>query len=1435
MTLNLNEMQNNISNNDSGMDDVNEPDADKSTAQNLIRARIGVHESAIEQEKPQPRIGGEATAKQKVTQALRDWDNTYKNTNAETKLYKQTNVLSPDPSSLEANVVVAGTASAEVITQDIPTIVNYLTKGVIGAPETLTDLPKLGIYGLSEGIAGTLNFAQRKLFDEQNYEFKSTYRSWGPEGWLDVSMPAMTKYGQEAEDGLAKVLEPYNEWMVESVLGAYVPPKNRTMANKIVEMSVKVGMPIVPYLAGAKLMLASKNAGKWANNAIRGTMTKEADKEYKGILAALAKAEENIKKGIPPSGWAAEAKKSGVRTLDSIKGLTFHMLDGVNRSVGAGIGWAVSEQHLRSFGDTPEEKNQFAMAAPIFSILGALVGTAAPISYGVKQGYTLLGVTLHSLAQGAKKGRNIFSRDKSAIQNEANMLKGFEAMSLGVNFKDVGNIMTGIYTPEKVNDIIASKLVNKKAAASLFKMIHSDSFDPSMRENIQEALGSFKNMMINLSEKGKDVGALAYTMAQITGLSVLQAMQRTAMNSYRTGFFDKLDKNNIVSDLEFHQGKINKQIKFIRKELEERIEKLSSKVDGEEQLESVQFAQKNLEEATNEAEQVTRMLKESVDQRTTFITYNNRIELQQMATDPLEDGGFGARIFDPPKGVTSTEANRQITENLERHRENIDTLRKTAMDVNYATKNKLYDLTKPYMNNTVDATEIVRNVSNQTDEYAGTLLRFTTAGGQVVSRDRFLTVARKHALEEKESGELISILRDIHTNKNNYLYKNKPIEMEKLLNNYKKLNFEDNKEGARKILIDYISQIRGAGDDALMHTDNLTQLTGAKMSLKEIVEMRSDLAKSISARGYNDVASGQKRQIVNALTDRLNTVDDLKDLPEDFIDKNKSANDFYREIFGLGVRTSLGKKMLSAGRVDETGSSAKSLENFMEYILEGNIIDNVAIFKRIYPNTPHSITGSNKKTIFDMAAKQFQITLGRALAGKDSSLLFNKLDKESVAVLETNGMITAKQAIRLEKSINSRDVIYASIRSDNAKKAEKVVLSDVIPELQKMAKEGNSLFAKTLQGINNPQQLVKAIFENTSTTNVAVGMSRETAKIKAKELDPILRAEKDKPYPVDLRTLDDGTIVTSKTPIAESLEKTLELVPEMGRDSFLNKLLNNLGDKATDEVLDSIEALIVQNIYENSFKIIPVRTTGVGKISKLKDAFSKYNLAARAGLNTDIDLAAYSNLLTESLPALKEIAKRKGVKSSETFDKLNQMFQLSAMTIGKISDLKLENITKEMGVSAFLARAFAIQRGVVSFRFVATDAAIRLYHKKQIEMFQKMISDPKAVDIMYNTMLRDARPSAKDAKYLRGLFVGIFGQTLIEFDEAQIADMVYKTFNSDSFTNMKPYALWNQKRQDEATNLAQARKESDQIMKTYRGQQPRDPRSLVTMNPADVY
>ena len=108
MTLNLNEMQNNISNNDSGMDDVNEPDADKSTAQNLIRARIGVHESAIEQEKPQPRIGGEATAKQKVTQALRDWDNTYNNTNAETKLYKQTNVLSPDPSSLGRSVSVSG-------------------------------------------------------------------------------------------------------------------------------------------------------------------------------------------------------------------------------------------------------------------------------------------------------------------------------------------------------------------------------------------------------------------------------------------------------------------------------------------------------------------------------------------------------------------------------------------------------------------------------------------------------------------------------------------------------------------------------------------------------------------------------------------------------------------------------------------------------------------------------------------------------------------------------------------------------------------------------------------------------------------------------------------------------------------------------------------------------------------------------------------------------------------------------------------------------------------------------------------------------------------------------------------------------------------------------------------------------------------------------
>ena len=176
---------------------------------------------------------------------------------------------------------------------------------------------------------------------------------------------------------------------------------------------------------------------------------------------------------------------------------------------------------------------------------------------------------------------------------------------------------------------------------------------------------------------------------------------------------------------------------------------------------------------------------------------------------------------------------------------------------------------------------------------------------------------------------------------------------------------------------------------------------------------------------------------------------------------------------------------------------------------------------------------SENKKLTEVQRRRFKSEYVEALAAKTSFEVGGRYEKASEIWAETSKFYweslelavwhnskSKAEFAQIREGLNKKYIQQYFIRRPTREVAE--FLNKDHSAIQKMAKEGNSLFAKTLEGINNPQQLVKAIFENTSTTNVAVGMSREIAKTKAKELDPILRAEKDTPYPVELKTLDDG-------------------------------------------------------------------------------------------------------------------------------------------------------------------------------------------------------------------------------------------------------------------------------------------------------------------------
>ena len=63
-----------------------------------------------------------------------------------------------------------------------------------------------------------------------------------------------------------------------------------------------------------------------------------------------------------------------------------------------------------------------------------------------------------------------------------------------------------------------------------------------------------------------------------------------------------------------------------------------------------------------------------------------------------------------------------------------------------------------------------------------------------------------------------------------------------------------------------------------------------------------------------------------------------------------------------------------------------------------------------------------------------------------------------------------------------------------------------------------------------------------------------------------------------------------------------------------------------------------------------------------------------------------------------------------------------------------------------MSRAYAVVRGVVSLRFVATEAFLRVAHKKQMEYLYRVVTNPTSVDMIHNIMVKGLPPTKEQVK-----------------------------------------------------------------------------------------
>ena len=136
----------------------------------------------------------------------------------------------------------------------------------------------------------------------------------------------------------------------------------------------------------------------------------------------------------------------------------------------------------------------------------------------------------------------------------------------------------------------------------------------------------------------------------------------------------------------------------------------------------------------------------------------------------------------------------------------------------------------------------------------------------------------------------------------------------------------------------------------------------------------------------------------------------------------------------------------------------------------------------------------------------------------------------------------------------------------------------------------------------------------------------------------------------------------------------------------------------------------------------------------------------------ELDSKALQMVLDEIGPQLKYL-------DPEHYRKVNDIFGLGVFTdksTGKIGT-SIAGQVKGMSVESIISRIYSINRGVVSPRYVATEAVVQLSRKNSQEVLRQILSDPKTptvvLDVMRGSGLKSPDTKAKWVALMRGWFV----------------------------------------------------------------------------------
>lgn len=201
------------------------------------------------------------------------------------------------------------------------------------------------------------------------------------------------------------------------------------------------------------------------------------------------------------------------------------------------------------------------------------------------------------------------------------------------------------------------------------------------------------------------------------------------------------------------------------------------------------------------------------------------------------------------------------------------------------------------------------------------------------------------------------------------------------------------------------------------------------------------------------------------------------------------------------------------------------------------------------------------------------------------------------------------------------------------------------------------------------------------------------------------------------------------------------------RIALLKNHLKTVGKLNDDEISEVMRSVISEAITNRAFKATNTFTANTSK--------GMAGGAERLTPDYDVDLNQLNTLLGINDPAVaRAVEDAVGTKAYNTY---KSVLAFMAEEQTKLDNrIRFTGIPRAFSVESYISRFYAINRGVVSFRYVGTEAVLQQMRNRNMSMLTQIIQNPK-VGELFMEMVRTGKPLPfeRNKQFFQMLTIGL--------------------------------------------------------------------------------